>query len=210
MLARTVIPGFRCPSEENDDFWADSMNGVSQRAIGSYVGNAGSDLGDDPYLPSRPFDNVSTSHVDVRTSNGVLLAMNMVSSTRRTNPVRFGAISDGLSNTVLCGESPSFVEEPCRVCDRIYLYSNNQDSNEGSDFSETLCSTYYPINLSYSKKTHSEINASAREMSFGSYHPGGCNVAICDGSVRFVSETMDLQVWRAVGSRNEGESLDQW
>jgi prepilin-type N-terminal cleavage/methylation domain-containing protein/prepilin-type processing-associated H-X9-DG protein len=39
------------------------------------------------------------------------------------------------------------------------------------------------------------------------YHPGGVNVAMADGSVRFVSSTVDADVWNAAGSRNGEESL---
>jgi prepilin-type processing-associated H-X9-DG protein len=38
-----------------------------------------------------------------------------------------------------------------------------------------------------------------------SRHPGGVNVAFVDGSVHFVSETVDVQTWRALGSRSGGE-----
>ena len=38
-----------------------------------------------------------------------------------------------------------------------------------------------------------------------SRHPGGVNVLIGDGSVRFISETIDLLTWRGLGSRNGGE-----
>lgn len=38
-----------------------------------------------------------------------------------------------------------------------------------------------------------------------SYHPGGVNVTLMDGSVRFVPSTIDLQVWRAAGTRDGGE-----
>jgi prepilin-type N-terminal cleavage/methylation domain-containing protein/prepilin-type processing-associated H-X9-DG protein len=41
-----------------------------------------------------------------------------------------------------------------------------------------------------------------------SYHPGGVNVAWADGSVRFVSERIPLNVWRALGTRSGGEILD--
>jgi len=40
-----------------------------------------------------------------------------------------------------------------------------------------------------------------------SLHPGGVNVAMCDGSVRFASETIDLAAWRAAGSMNGGETI---
>jgi len=38
-----------------------------------------------------------------------------------------------------------------------------------------------------------------------SLHPGGVNVALADGSVRFVKNTVNVNVWRAVGTRNGGE-----
>lgn len=38
-----------------------------------------------------------------------------------------------------------------------------------------------------------------------SNHPGGVNLALADGSVRFVSSTIQYQVWKALGSRAGGE-----
>jgi prepilin-type N-terminal cleavage/methylation domain-containing protein/prepilin-type processing-associated H-X9-DG protein len=38
-----------------------------------------------------------------------------------------------------------------------------------------------------------------------SYHPGGANFAIADGSVRFISETIDLPTYHAIGTRRQGE-----
>lgn len=43
-----------------------------------------------------------------------------------------------------------------------------------------------------------------------SRHTGGVNAMLGDGSVRFVSEALDLGVWRAVGSRNGGEVTAEW
>ena len=37
-----------------------------------------------------------------------------------------------------------------------------------------------------------------------SRHPGGVNVALCDGSVRFTSDTIDRQAWWKLGSMNDG------
>ncbi|MFH5805783.1 DUF1559 domain-containing protein [Alienimonas sp. DA493] len=59
--------------------------------------------------------------------------------------------------------------------------------------------------------------------SAGSYHPGGCQVVMADGSVQFVSETIDTGdltrntvtsgrspygVWGAMGTRAAGEAID--
>ncbi len=40
-----------------------------------------------------------------------------------------------------------------------------------------------------------------------SLHPGGVNVAMCDGSVKFVKDSVAINVWWAIGSRNLGELL---
>jgi len=40
-----------------------------------------------------------------------------------------------------------------------------------------------------------------------SYHPGGCNVLFGDGSVRFIKDSVDVQTWWALGTRNGNEVL---
>lgn len=40
-----------------------------------------------------------------------------------------------------------------------------------------------------------------------SRHPGGVNLAMGDGSVRFVKQTINLDTWRAVGTRAGGEVI---
>ncbi|MGL4594233.1 MAG: DUF1559 domain-containing protein [Thermoguttaceae bacterium] len=39
-----------------------------------------------------------------------------------------------------------------------------------------------------------------------SFHRGGVNAAMCDGSVRFVSDTVSLSIWRANGTRDGDET----
>jgi prepilin-type processing-associated H-X9-DG protein len=41
-----------------------------------------------------------------------------------------------------------------------------------------------------------------------SYHLGGVNVAMADGSVRFIGDRIQLQVWKALGTRCGGEIID--
>ncbi len=41
--------------------------------------------------------------------------------------------------------------------------------------------------------------------SAGSLHPNGANVLMADGHVRFVRQSLDLRVWRALGTRNGAE-----
>jgi prepilin-type processing-associated H-X9-DG protein len=38
-----------------------------------------------------------------------------------------------------------------------------------------------------------------------SYHAGGVNVGMADGSVRFVSDTIDFATWQGMGTRAGNE-----
>ena len=41
-----------------------------------------------------------------------------------------------------------------------------------------------------------------------SFHSGGVNVVLCDGSVRFVADSIDPNVWRLFGARSDGQVLN--
>jgi prepilin-type N-terminal cleavage/methylation domain-containing protein len=200
-VCRTPVAVFKCPSQPGGPTDSRTLNGITNRVVGNYLGNAGGNLQTDDGLMSG---------VDPRTSNGVLLAYNMIHPRGRRAPIAMRDILDGTSSTVLAGEAINewgSTSTYCNRCDRNYPYSNNIDSNRngdnsGTDYSECLGSTYFAIN--------NEGTQNQRELSFGSYHPGGCQVVLCDASARFVSDTIDITVWRAVGSRAAGEvaSLD--
>ena len=198
ILARTVLGTFKCPSEPTPDRWPSTINLIRDQAVGNYLGNAGGNV---------YHDNLGGT-VDVRNSNGVLLLYGMTRATRRRPPISFSAITDGTTNTRLVGESPFHLTPPCMICDRWYFYSRNTDEDQGYDFSEYLGSTFYGINLTLSNDL--SITGRMRELSYGSFHPGGCNVALSDASCRFVSETIDLTTWRAVGSRGGKEVVGGW
>jgi prepilin-type N-terminal cleavage/methylation domain-containing protein len=53
--------------------------------------------------------------------------------------------------------------------------------------------------------TRSAVGAHAAARS---YHPGGVNASLADGSTRFFVNNTDLATWRALGSRDGGESLN--
>jgi prepilin-type N-terminal cleavage/methylation domain-containing protein/prepilin-type processing-associated H-X9-DG protein len=49
----------------------------------------------------------------------------------------------------------------------------------------------------------------AGAIAASSYHPGGVTIAMCDGNVRFVSDSVEKQVWNAIGTRYGGEVIDR-
>ena len=46
-------------------------------------------------------------------------------------------------------------------------------------------------------------------MSANSHHKGGVHVLLGDGSVRFVGYSIDVSVWRALGTISGGEQFDK-
>ena len=52
-----------------------------------------------------------------------------------------------------------------------------------------------------------DIDTWTLTRTFGSHHPEGCHVALVDGSVHFLSEVMDINVFRDLGARDDRAPL---
>ena len=50
----------------------------------------------------------------------------------------------------------------------------------------------------------------AMQVPPSSAHTGGVNALLGDGSVRFIQNSINLATWRALGTRNGGETVDSW
>ena len=198
VLAQTPLAVMKCPTQPGGPTFARRFNSISNKGLGSYVGCAGNDV---------QHDESRTTGIDARNGNGILVAYPMRTRGKRVGPYAIRDVLDGTSNTFIMGESPYSVDPPCDICDRLYLYSRDGDfSNVGRDFSEVICSTFFCMNRSLVRPgAPDQPTGYERELSFGSYHPGGCMMGLADGSIRFVAETVDLTVWRGYGSRAGGE-----
>lgn len=189
-IARTDVPVFHCPSQPGRTVEENSVNGLSERVKNNYLANAG----------NAQTDNNGPTGMD--NSDGMFTA-DRYNVTKPNLPKRLDDVIDGLSNTLMAAESIYLLDsaQGCGICDRFLFYHMNADSGNGSDFSEVLGSTYYVINSK-------QVNNTERELSYSSYHTGGINALLGDGSVRFVSENIDLvNVWRALGSINGKETI---
>jgi prepilin-type processing-associated H-X9-DG protein len=56
----------------------------------------------------------------------------------------------------------------------------------------------YPVNLTM-------VNNANSDRTFRSKHPGGANFLFADGTVRFISDSVNTAVYQALGTRNGGE-----
>ena len=104
--------------------------------------------------------------------------------------VAFRDITDGTSNTFLFVEHAHFAPQAGVARDKgtnPFFYVHHMD--EG----------YVMGSVSPNDLTNTNKRMAASE------HPGGVQGALCDGSVRFVPNTVDLTVWNATFTRMNGE-----
>lgn len=57
---------------------------------------------------------------------------------------------------------------------------------------------------------NSEANVEQQTHNFSSFHPSGTNFLLCDGHVRMISETIDLQIYNALCTRAAGEVIGEY
>jgi len=105
----------------------------------------------------------------------------------------FGEITDGLSNTYAVGECVGAFS----ICQNL--------------LSQSWGTTAHPINFMNASlaATLPTIGNPRWDESIGfrSYHTGGANFVMCDGSVRFVKDSIDPTAYRAYASRAGGETI---
>jgi prepilin-type N-terminal cleavage/methylation domain-containing protein/prepilin-type processing-associated H-X9-DG protein len=114
------------------------------------------------------------------------------------SPARLASVTDGLSNTFAFGEKAhgKFSQVPDVYYSIDYYYNGAWISG---GFGDTLFTTLYPMNpfgrIGDDPNGDYFYSFDAQEDNFSiaasSFHPGGCNFAFLDGSVRFVKETVN-------------------
>ena len=124
--------------------------------------------------------------------------------------------TDGLSNTLLFSEVITPAEEDywssigrtqvsMGAGFTTYL-TPNADANDRTN----RCHLNLGGNLGAKCTAHADWDWGANVVAPRSWHPGGVNVAMSDGSVRFMPETVNLTVWRGLGTRNGGEVVSDY
>ena len=78
------------------------------------------------------------------------------------------------------------------------------------DVLEPLNGEPLSISIDESRSPGDNENPLDRVRGFYSYHPGGANFGLSDGSVRFISETIDPRTYRSLSTINGGEIVGQY
>jgi prepilin-type N-terminal cleavage/methylation domain-containing protein/prepilin-type processing-associated H-X9-DG protein len=119
------------------------------------------------------------------------------------------AISTELSDTYQPGTYPASADQAVQDCLAVIVsdLSKQGNSNAGSPWMTDghTATRYYHAGTPDSRSCMfppQRISTTAN-----SRHPGGVNVTMADGAVRFVKASVGLVTWRALGTRNGGEVI---
>lgn len=110
-------------------------------------------------------------------------------------------VLDGTTNVFMIGETKYSLTKGGRS-DGFHAGWASATKLDGWGMPLVLAAANLPIN-SYPLDGGRADTLNYQSRLFGSFHPGGCQFGLCDGSVRFVSETLDINVYHQVAVRDD-------
>lgn len=211
-LRATKIGFFNCPSDPQTNV-PTGMAGTSYRA------NQGSGV-----LWGLPPTNPANSNFGMPEPNGVFYQnkyLNMSALTDGTSQTaafsehQKGDFNNGVSSkadTFRPGTHPANADEALTQCNAIDITNLSYQgvSDVGAPWAEGYHSTTIYFHVMPPNGRSCMFPPGRIGTSASSQHPGGVMMALCDGSVRFVSQTINLQTWRDIGQRDDGRPLGEY
>jgi prepilin-type N-terminal cleavage/methylation domain-containing protein/prepilin-type processing-associated H-X9-DG protein len=184
-IMQTKIGVYRCPSDTAPDRNDQRQINSQSLSTSNYVGSNSSDYPSD--IRGTP------SGSNVYRADGVFY---------RNSGIRFADITDGSSNTIAVGERAWQVKGSGGA--NVNHYAGVVFGQAGSIGTSATANIYdiTPVLAG----TVREINSKATDYgqhTYSSRHPGGAQFALCDGSVRFISETINFNTDNAINTTLE-------
>lgn len=209
-LVRTVVPSYLCPSDviANPGQNPQSLSRVTCKPTDalSYPANSACANCPSPYTwyqDLSPYYSIGVTNYlacagnQERSCYGSTTDNGMFWENSQT---RVADVTDGTTNSIMLMERSSFGSNTAG----FYMAGNWA----GTSSPRSTCNMHYvqPQVLIWAQGTYSEINKNdTRNPS--SLHPGGINVTMADGSVRFVSQNIALATYLAIASATGGETV---
>ena len=194
-LLQTRIDAYRCPSDVLGDLNDVQSFGPNhfQIATSNYIGCCG--YGDKPWVEDVNPDP------DVPAKTGGMFAAN--------SWIGMHGVTDGTTNTMMISERDGGPTGPHPTTGAYTTFkgafwagAGRNDTFDPNGPLATLFRAGFNVNRDYN------MEGAPQNMGkgFSSLHPGGTNIGMVDGSVHFLSETVDgNNVVRPMSLRNDGE-----
>jgi len=151
-----------------------------------------------------PFTDIGSPFIDIP---GYALGFN------RLPTASIASVTDGLSNTVMASELR--IANPQNDSDLRGFTWWGPSSNfntilaPNSTFPDSMGNGGCAVQNPPCNGGYKPSGAQANVVYFGarSFHPGGVNATMCDGSVRFVKNSINISTWMAAGTSQGGEVI---
>jgi len=184
-VVSTTIETFQCPSNKETE------PALTYYAKGSYVGNNG--IGP---MATETWNTVA------RGPYGMF---------RQNRSLRMSDVLDGTTNVVFVSELLNELNDFRGVMHYpegpLYHHNYGPNSSAPDQHRPNFCNS---TTAAPCTGTYSAWNRRAMVLSARSNHPGGVQIGLVDGSVRFVSNTIELTVWQNLGVPNDGNPIPDY
>jgi prepilin-type N-terminal cleavage/methylation domain-containing protein/prepilin-type processing-associated H-X9-DG protein len=215
LVHNRTIPPYRCPSSSLPDKYPSSWNGAAIQMYTTYTGTSGA-AANSGTLNVNPFNQFSSGGAGWVSGNGTLYPNS------RTN---MKDMTDGTTNVIVVHEESDHQRDANGV--KItgsfgaitsqgphgWTMGANGNANipptymNGGDNREFNCSTVrWPINSKGLANNcgNGVCDNTGSNIPINSTHTGGAQVLMGDGSVRFLSQNIDLNTLLKLASANDG------
>lgn len=177
LVRRAQIPVLRCPSDPKDS----RTRSVAEDNIQLYQTNY-----------AACYNSVDAP---INVDNTGVMFLN--------SSITYDQITDGSSNTIFIGE------QLFDKTDLGWMSGTRASLRNTGSFNRDLLKKQYssPNDSDEEKENQPAIDPLLKVGGFGSYHVGGANFALGDGSVRFISENIDAALFEQLGNRADGKLI---
>ncbi len=139
---------------------------------------------------------------------------------------KFSWITDGLSTTIAVSETLRGDNNPATLADNYISTSSTAANAQDATTCQSLAPNASDRGLSWiggqpqynmfsTNRVPNDVLYDCRAPNYGctnmaarSAHPMGVVVGMCDGSVQFISQTIDRSTYQALGTRSGGETVN--
>jgi prepilin-type N-terminal cleavage/methylation domain-containing protein/prepilin-type processing-associated H-X9-DG protein len=238
----TLISSFSCPTDDSfklftDRVYIDNNLGAAfgnfiTAAPTNYVGSQGDMMNNtifdnlcvDPaqisFFKNNNFASNGCTPPPVWWNGGAAPFRGIFGDCSNAVSIRIAGVSDGLSNTMMIGEnSPNLNSGLAWVSGNdIYAttilpmnWMTRLKNGDVDPATKEVCSPAGWNPSDPTSQTHC-FNNQWYYQGFKSFHPGGCNIGFCDGSVKFLKQTINVRTYMGLSTRAGGEviSADQY